>query len=243
LIHLRLGGDDLPGRLLAAALEWSAERLGVVVGGCAVLSRRHEPIAWAWGSAQAGPADDLAPVAERLQHCLFPLGERSGLAHRAEADPTQPPVLTIDSGEVRGCAELLARHGIAVPLSIVLWVEGRVGGLIWLASNGGGARPSPDAVEGARVLRLAQPLLELALRDRWYQGGPDTAAGGDLADRGLTPREEAVARLAVEGLGNGAIANRLGVAESTVRNHMTRVLAKCGVRTRTQLIALYASSE
>lgn len=243
MIHLRLGGDDLPGRLLAAALEWSAERLGVVVGGCTVLSRRHEPIAWAWGSAQAGPADDLAPVAERLQHCLFPLGERSGLAHRAEADPAQPPVLTIDSTEIHGCAELLARHGIAAPLVIVLRVDGRVAGLIWLAANGGSARPAPHAAEGARVLRLAQPLLELALRDRWYQGGPGAAVGGDLASRGLSPREEAVARLAIEGLGNGAIGAQLGVAERTVRNHMTRVLAKCGVRTRTQLIALFASSD
>jgi DNA-binding CsgD family transcriptional regulator len=241
LNHLRLGGDDLPGRLLVGALEWSAVRLGVLLGGCVLLSPRHEPIAWAWGSAHAERTDDLAPIAERLQHGLFPLGERSGLARRAEADPSQPPVLVAGREEVRACAELLARHGIASPLVIVLRVEGRVAGLIWLAADGGGTRPSPPPAEGARVLRLVQPLLELALRDRWYQGGPGAAVGGDLADRGLSPREEAVARLAVEGLGNGAIATRLGVAERTVRNHMTRVLAKCGVRTRTQLIALFGS--
>jgi DNA-binding CsgD family transcriptional regulator len=238
LISLRLGGDDLPGRLLAGALEWSAERLGTMVGGCALLSPRHEPIAWAWGSAHAERADDLAPIAERLQHRLFPPGERSALARRAEADPSQPPLIVIDREDAPGCGELLARHGIAPPLLVVLRLDGRVAGLVWLATNDG-AGPSPHDTESARVLRLAQPLLELALRDRWYHGGPGAAIGGDLSERGLSPREEAVARLAVQGLGNGAIAARLGVAEHTVKNHMTRVLTKCGVRTRAQLIALF----
>jgi DNA-binding CsgD family transcriptional regulator len=239
LISLRLGGDDLPRRLLSGALEWSAERLGIVVGGCALFSPRHEPIAWAWGSAHAERADDLAPIAERLQLILFPPGERSALARRAEADPSQAPVVVTERRELPGSADLLARGGIGSPLLVVLRGGGRVAGLIWLAANGGSARPSPAPVESARVLRLAQPLLELALRDRWYHGGPGAAIGGDLAERGLSPREEAVARLAVEGLGNGAIAASLGVAEHTVKNHMTRVLAKCGVRTRTQLIALF----
>jgi DNA-binding CsgD family transcriptional regulator len=239
LISLRLGGDDLPRRLLAGALEWSAERLGTVVGGCALLSPRREPIAWAWGSAHADRADELAPVAERLQHRLFPPGAPSALARRAEADPSQPPLIVFDRKDVPGCGQLLARHGIAPPLLVVLRVDGRVAGLVWLARNGGGAEPSPHDAESDRVLRLAQPLLELALRDRWHHGGPGAASGGDLSERGLSPREDAVARLAVQGLGNGAIALRLGVAEHTVKNHMTRVLTKCGVRTRTQLIALF----
>lgn len=241
MITLRLGGDDLPRRLLVAALEWSAGRLGTVAGGCAVLSPRHEPIAWAWGSAHPERADDLAPIAERLQHCLLPPGEPSALARRAEEDPAQPPVLVPGPEELGGCAEELIGLGIGPPLLLVLRADGRVAGLIWLAAEGGDARPSAGIADGVRVLRLAQPLLQLALRDRWYHGGPGAAIGGDLAERGLTPREEATARLAVEGLGNGEIAVHLEVAEHTVKNHMTRVLAKCGVRTRTQLIALYGT--
>lgn len=241
MIHLRLGGDELPRRLLAAALGWSSGRLGIAVGGCALLSRRHQPFAWAWGSAHGGRADDLAALGERLQHGLFPLGERSALARRAEADPSQPPVVAVDGESFPGCAELLAHHRIAPPLLVVLRVEGRVAGVIWLAAGGGGGRPSPATAEGVRVLRLAQPLLELALRDRRRTGELGVTFGGELAERDLSPREQAVARLAVQGLGNGAIAARLGVAERTVRNHMTRVLAKSGVRTRTQLIALFGS--
>jgi DNA-binding CsgD family transcriptional regulator len=239
LISLRLGGDDLPGRLLSGALEWSAERLGIVVGGCALVSPRHEPIAWAWGSAHAERADDLAQVAERLERCLFPPGDPSSLARGAEDDRAHQPVLAPDREELGGCAEALARDGIAPPLLVVLRAEGRVAGLIWLAAESGSSPPPPDAADGLRILRLAQPLLELALRDRWYQGGPGAAIGGELTERGLTPREEAVARLALEGFGNGEIAAHLGVAEHTVKNHMTRVLAKCGARSRIQLIALY----
>jgi DNA-binding CsgD family transcriptional regulator len=239
---LRLGGDEAPRRLLAAALEWSAERLGLVLGGCVLLSPRHEPTASAWGAAHGERADDLVGIAERLQHRLFPPRQAAALADRAERDPAQQPVVLTDREALGAGAGVLALHWIAPPVVVVLRAEGRVAGLIWLAAEEGPAvRPVPVWTEVVRVLRLAHPLLELALRDRWYQGGPDAPIGADLAERGLTRREEAVAALAVEGHGNGEIANRLGIAEHTVKNHMTRVLAKCGVRTRAQLIALYGS--
>jgi pimeloyl-ACP methyl ester carboxylesterase/DNA-binding CsgD family transcriptional regulator len=52
----------------------------------------------------------------------------------------------------------------------------------------------------------------------------------------LTEREEAVVRLLCEGLDNRQIAARLTIAEKTVRNHLTRIFDKVGVRNRTQLI-------
>lgn len=236
---LRLGGDRLPLRLLSVALEWSADRLGTVVGGCVLLSPRHQPTAWAWGSAHPSEVDSLAPIAEWLHHLIFPPDQVSTLAGWAEEDPTQPSVMTLGRDDLRGSEGAPERLGIACPLVIVLRVEGRVAGLIWLARE---ASASPVGADEVRPLRLVQPLLELALRDRWYQDGTGATVGGELADRGLTPREEVVAALAIEGLGNGAIADRLHLSERTVRNHMTRVLAKCGVRTRTQLIALFATS-
>jgi DNA-binding NarL/FixJ family response regulator len=48
-----------------------------------------------------------------------------------------------------------------------------------------------------------------------------------------------VARLAVGGASNMEIAAQLGITESTVKNRMSRVLKKCGVRSRAQLIARY----
>lgn len=49
---------------------------------------------------------------------------------------------------------------------------------------------------------------------------------------GLTPREAHVLRLVATGLGNQAIAERLGVAPKTVRNQVSSILTKLGVDSR-----------
>jgi DNA-binding NarL/FixJ family response regulator len=50
----------------------------------------------------------------------------------------------------------------------------------------------------------------------------------------LTVRERAVLGLVAEGLANKEIGLRLGIAEKTVKAHVTRVLDKLGVQSRTQ---------
>jgi DNA-binding NarL/FixJ family response regulator len=50
----------------------------------------------------------------------------------------------------------------------------------------------------------------------------------------LTPRELEVLRAVAEGLSNREAAQRLYLSEGTVKNHVTTVLAKLGVRDRTQ---------
>ena len=57
----------------------------------------------------------------------------------------------------------------------------------------------------------------------------------------LTPAEHKVLDLIGEGLSNREIAERLGVAEKTVKNHITSVLAKMGFQRRTQVAAWVAS--
>lgn len=53
----------------------------------------------------------------------------------------------------------------------------------------------------------------------------------------LTPRETQCLNLAAQGIGDGAIANRLGVNIRTVRFHLANVRLKLGAKTRTQMIA------
>jgi DNA-binding NarL/FixJ family response regulator len=54
----------------------------------------------------------------------------------------------------------------------------------------------------------------------------------------FSERERDVLRLLASGLTNAAIADRLSLAEGTVRNHVTTILAKLGVTDRAQATAI-----
>ncbi len=55
------------------------------------------------------------------------------------------------------------------------------------------------------------------------------------AANSLTPREDAVATLVIDGLTNREIADRLSVTEKTVETHLASIFGKLGIRSRVQL--------
>jgi DNA-binding NarL/FixJ family response regulator len=222
-------GDEAAELMLTMVLDWAAKRGGAIVGGCALLSARAEPIAEAWATAPVG-ARHLDPAVVRRAH--------SEIVRRAVEDRPRSPVLRVDPGA--GKAEdrlrtLLAELGIAPPLLAVLRRQGRVAGLIWLTED---ARGGVDPRENAQALRSVHPLLELAYATPMELAQAPVSSFADIAGRGLTARELSVARLALDGRSNAEIAATLGISKSTVKHHMGRVLAKCGLRSRTQLLAL-----
>ncbi|MFF0963680.1 response regulator [Streptomyces sp. NPDC003703] len=95
--------------------------------------------------------------------------------------------------------------------------------------------------DGVRVVAAGEALLAPSVTRRLItefsrmSGPPPRPAGGVRAAYGdLTERETEVLVLIAQGLSNAEMAERLVVAESTIKTHVSRVLVKLGLRDRTQ---------
>jgi DNA-binding NarL/FixJ family response regulator len=103
--------------------------------------------------------------------------------------------------------------------------------------------------DAVRVVAAGEALLAPAVtrrliseftRLRPVHQAQDAASSAALS--ALTPRETEVLRLVAEGLSNPEVARRLVVTEETVKTHVSRMLAKLGLRDRTQaVVAAYES--
>ncbi|MEU6945446.1 response regulator transcription factor [Streptomyces sp. NPDC046316] len=101
--------------------------------------------------------------------------------------------------------------------------------------------PPADLIAAVRVVAAGEALLAPSVTRRLIA---DFAASrpAPRADRaalrlnGLTPRETEVLELIARGLSNQEIAERLVLAEQTVKTHIGRVLAKLDLRDRAQAV-------
>lgn len=114
-----------------------------------------------------------------------------------------------------------------------------VRGLVWRSGSG------DDLVRAARSLArghgfMAPELIPILLSAVRPDPGPpaDQRCGGIEP---LTGRERDVLRLLASGAGNREIAHTLGIAERTVKFHVSNLLTKSRLRTRAQLIARIAA--
>jgi len=104
------------------------------------------------------------------------------------------------------------------------------------------ARRTYDLGASAYVDKSAS-LDEIAATVRAVLNGeilvpPEAAAGDTFAQRAaqLTPQQWRVLTLMVHGDQNKQIAYKLGIGEATVKAHVTVILRKLGVRSRTQAV-------
>jgi DNA-binding NarL/FixJ family response regulator len=85
---------------------------------------------------------------------------------------------------------------------------------------------------------LAPTITRRLIEEFCTRPSPGTTTPPELAD--LTPRELEVLRLLARGQSNAEIAATLVVAESTVKTHIARIMAKLGLNDRAQaVIAAY----
>ena len=92
-------------------------------------------------------------------------------------------------------------------------------------------------VDGIRAAAAGRSLLDVGLVERVTRHLRDARAG-DPRLAGLSAREAEVLGLIADGLTNREIAARLSLAEKTVKNYVSSVLSKLGLRTRTQAAVL-----
>ncbi|WP_328632861.1 response regulator transcription factor [Streptomyces sp. NBC_00356] len=86
---------------------------------------------------------------------------------------------------------------------------------------------------------IVAPSLTRRLLDAYVHHLPATAGTPPAADpriASLTDREREILTVIAQGWSNAEVAERLHLAESTVKTHVSRILAKTGARDRVQAV-------
>jgi DNA-binding NarL/FixJ family response regulator len=102
--------------------------------------------------------------------------------------------------------------------------------------------PAEDLVEAIRVVAagdaLLAPSITRRLLDRVASRLPPAQDATLPALSELTERELEVLKLIARGLSNAEIADKLVVSETTIKTHVSRILAKLDLRDRVQVVIL-----
>jgi DNA-binding NarL/FixJ family response regulator len=158
---------------------------------------------------------------------------------------TRPDVLLLDmrmpKGDGRFVVAELARAG-ALPATLILTTfEDDEAALDVIRAGARGY-----LLKDVKYDRLAEAVRALAAGETMIQPALTARAERELATRAvpaesttdeeLSPREREVLRLVAAGYSNREIAKALFVAEGTVKNHVSNILAKLGARDRTRAV-------
>lgn len=92
-----------------------------------------------------------------------------------------------------------------------------------------------DAIRAVAAGKTRIRAVSARARDRVRDEGVEFDALDEAADP-LTEREVEILRLIAAGMSNREIADAVGVAEGTVKNHTSNILSKLGVRDRTRAV-------
>jgi DNA-binding NarL/FixJ family response regulator len=95
-----------------------------------------------------------------------------------------------------------------------------------------------ELVNAIKTVAEGGSMIKPAVTQRLLKGLGNLQNDFSSLDRPdpLTERETEILRLMAGGYSNKEIANSLGVAEGTVKNHVSNILSKMGVRDRTRAV-------
>jgi DNA-binding CsgD family transcriptional regulator len=174
-----------------------------------------------------GIAQTLARMSTKLEH---PWGLAAGLRARAALASTPSDALHAYHRAAAAFARLGMRHEQARALLAAGELERR-------QRRRGAARES---------LALAQELFEACGAPGWAEQAAIArrrVGGREPAGERLTATEERVARLVASGLTNREVAGELVVSVRAVEANLSRIYAKLGLRSRTELAALLGAAD
>ncbi|MEY7970460.1 response regulator [Saccharomonospora xinjiangensis] len=176
--------------------------------------------------AEAGSADEALAVAMHVEPDVAVVDVRLG---ETETDG------------IELCRELRSRPG--APRCLVLTAfddEEAMVGAIMAGASGYLLKQvrGQDVVNAVREVAAGRSLLDPLTTARLLDKMRNPARPDPLAK--LSDRERSVLELIGQGLSNREIAERLFLAEKTVKNYVTSLLAKLGMQRRTQAAAWVA---
>ncbi|MFF4241398.1 response regulator [Actinomadura geliboluensis] len=198
--------------------------------------------------------DDQTLVRQGIRHLLELSAEVTVTAEAADGDEAlavlefaPPDVLLLDLRMPGrdGIATLTAmrERGLAVPTLVLTTFDDDELVLRALRAGASGYLLKDvtldQVVTAIRTLAEGGTLVQPGLTERLLQAMrrmPDPDDPRDLPPQPLTDRERDVLRLLAAGYANREIADALHLAEGTVKNHVSSVLAKLGVRDRTRAV-------
>jgi DNA-binding NarL/FixJ family response regulator len=196
--------------------------------------------------------DDQALVRQGIESllALAPDIQLAGLAaDGAEAlaliDTTRPDVVLLDlkMPRVDGLAVLRALRGRgSTPPVLVLTTFDDTDLVLDAIRAGARGYLCKDVtleqlMAAIRTLAAGGTMIQPAITDRVLRGLGALPLDKDaLAHSALTGRETEILRLLASGLSNREIAHALDLADGTVKNHVSNLLAKLGARDRTHAV-------
>ena len=179
------------------------------------------------------------------------VGEAGTVAEAlARIPPTKPNVAVLDvrlpdGSGVEVCREIRSRWPEIACLMLTSYADDEA---LFAAIMAGAAGyllkrvGSTDLVDAVRRAGEGQSLLDPSMTDRVLER-LRTGPNEDQRLASLTPQERRILELITEGYTNRQIADAMILAEKTVKNYISNLLAKLGVERRTQAATFAARLE